>query len=84
MKKTRSKADQRVVRISVTPKGKELLAKVKPAGLGMAQGVLEGCFEEKDLKQFDKYMKKVRDAALKKLGKEALPAPSNFRLQKPA
>ena len=83
VKKTRSKSDQRVVRIKITPKGKELLEKVKPAGLGLAQSILESCFAEKDLKQFDQYMKKVRDSALQKLGKQAKPAPSNFRLQKP-
>lgn len=82
VKKTRSKSDQRVVRIKITPKGKELLQKVKPAGLGLAQSILEGCFSEDELKNFNKYMKNVRDSALQKLGKKAKPVPSNFRIPK--
>jgi len=82
VKKSRSKTDQRVVRIRITPKGKELLQKVKPSSLGLAQTILQDCLSETELKQFDKYMKKVRDSALKKLGREAKPIPPSFRIPK--
>ena len=81
--KTRSKSDQRVVRIKITPKGKELLAKIKPTGLGLAQSILEGCFTQKELGQFNASLKKVRDSALKQLGTEAKQVPSGFRIPEP-
>jgi len=84
VKKTRSKSDQRVVKIKITPKGKELLAKVKPVGLGVAQSILEPCFSEKQLGQFNDFLKKVRDSALQKLGKEIKTMPATFRIPKSA
>jgi len=80
VKKTRSTRDQRVVTVKVTPKGKELLEKTKPAGLGLAQDIVQSCFSKKELEQFDAYMKKVRDCALQRLGKEAKPLPPSFRI----
>lgn len=82
--KTRSKKDQRVVRVKISAKGKELLEKIKPAGLGVAQSVLESCFAQKDLEQVNGIMKQVRDSALQKLGKQAEPAPPIFRLPQTA
>ncbi len=78
--KTRSRKDQRVVTVRITPKGKELLERVKPVGLGLARNLLQSCFSQKQLEQFDQNMKKVRDCALQLLGKEVKPLPPNFRI----
>ena len=80
IKKTRSTQDQRVVTVRITPKGKELLERAKPAGLGLAQDILKSCFSQEQLGQFDAQLKKVRDSALRRLGKEARPVPSTFRI----
>lgn len=83
IKKTRSTKDQRVVTVKITPKGKELLDRVKPVGLGLAQEMIKNSIPEKDLASFDEYLKSVRDAALQKLGREARPVPSTFRIPEP-
>ena len=80
IKKTRSTKDQRVVTVKITPKGKELLERVKPVGLGLAADMVQTSIPKDNLAQFDDYLRRVRDAALQKLGKEAKPVPSTFRL----
>jgi len=80
IKKTRSQKDQSVVIVRITPKGKELLDRVKPLGLGLAQDIVRESIPEGKLEQFNRYLKQVRDAALQKLGKEAKPVPTSFRL----
>ncbi|MCX6000222.1 MAG: MarR family winged helix-turn-helix transcriptional regulator, partial [Chloroflexi bacterium] len=80
VKKTRSKSDQRVVKVKITSKGKELLDHVKPPGLGLAQSILQSCFSEKELPAFDAQLKKVRDSALQRLSRELKPSPSGFRI----
>jgi len=78
VRKVRSKKDQRVVRIKLAPKGKELLDQVKPVGLKNAHDLLASCFSESELKELDKPLRKLRDRALKQLGKEAEPLPQVF------
>ncbi len=80
IKKTRSTKDQRVVTVKITPKGKELLDRVKPIGLGLAADMVQTSIPKDNLPQFDEYLKRVRDVALQKLGREAKPVPSTFRL----
>jgi len=84
IKKTRSTKDQRVVTVKITPKGKDLLNRVKPAGLGLAQDMLKSCFSEEELGQLNEQLKKVRDCALARLGKEAQPLPPIFRIPEDA
>jgi DNA-binding MarR family transcriptional regulator len=84
VKKTRSTKDQRVVTVKITPKGRELLDRVKPAGLGLAQDIIKSCFSENELGQFDEQLRKVRDCALQRLGREAKPVPPIFRIPETA
>jgi len=74
VRKVRSKMDQRVVRIQMLPKGKELLAKAARLH-GRTCQTMEGCFSEEEVKQFDSYLKRYRDHCLRKLGAEATPLP---------
>jgi len=80
VKKTRGQKDQRLVTVKMTPKGKELLDRIKPIGLGLAQDMVRESIPEGELEQFNGYLKQVRDVALQKLGKEAKPRPSTFQL----
>lgn len=75
VKKTRSKKDQRVVKIRMQAKGEELLNQTRGAGLGQAQGLLKSCLSAQEVKQLDALLKKVRDQALKELGIKAEPLP---------
>lgn len=75
VKKVRSRKDQRVVKIQIQPKGKELLDQAMPVIIGDARGMLVGRFSEKETKQFDRHLKGMRDAALKSLGTEARSLP---------
>ena len=74
VKKVRSRVDQRVVRIQMLPKGKELLARATRLHGGSCQ-TMEECFSENEVKQFDDYLKRYRDHCLHKLGKKAQPLP---------
>ena len=78
VKKTRQKDDQRVVKISSTPKGKERLAQTKQAGMGQAREIVAAALSEQELAQFDRLAKKVRDKALEKLGQKAEKLPDSF------
>jgi len=82
VKKTRQKADQRVVKITVTPKGKELLAQTKKTGMGQARELVAAALSEKELAEFDKLLKKVRDKALEKLGQKAEKLPEGFDVER--
>ena len=75
VRKVRSKKDQRVIKVSITAKGKGLLEKVKPIGLGYARAQFASCFSEQELKGFDLYLRKLRDSAVKSLGKKMEPLP---------
>jgi DNA-binding MarR family transcriptional regulator len=78
VKKTRSKEDQRVVRIKIRPKGEELLKETRQAGLGQARRLLKSCLSDKEIKQLDGLLKKVRDRALQQLEMKAEPLPETI------
>ena len=78
VKKTRSKADQRVVSIKMTPKGEKQLAETKQIGIGQARELLASALSKQELSQFDKLLRKVRDAALERLDQKAERLPGSF------
>lgn len=78
VKKVRSRKDQRVVKIQIQPKGRDLLEQAIPIVMGYARGILMGRFSEKEIKQFDKYLKSLRDNALRELGTEAKQLPATI------
>jgi MarR family transcriptional regulator, organic hydroperoxide resistance regulator len=75
VKKARSKKDQRVVKIQIQPKGKELLDRAMPVITGYTRDLLVARFSEKEIKQLDRYLKDLRDAALQALGTKVKPFP---------
>jgi len=77
IKKTRSKKDQRVVKVVITAKGKERLAKSKVV-MGQAQEIVSSALSEQELVQFDELLTKVRDKALEKMGQKAEKLPEGF------
>ena len=78
VKKTRQTQDQRVVKISMTAKGKEHLGETRQAGIGQARNLLASALSDDEGQQLDKLLKKVRDRALQQLGMEAEPLPNTF------
>ena len=78
VKKVRSKKDQRVVKIQIQPKGKELLNQSVAVIVGYARDLLRTRFTEKEIKQFDRSMKTLRDLALRELGTEAKRIPATI------
>ncbi|MFC1999788.1 MarR family winged helix-turn-helix transcriptional regulator [Chloroflexota bacterium] len=78
VKKTRSKADQRVVSIKMTPKGEKLLKEARQVGIGQARELLASALSDAEIKQLDKLLKKVRDTALDRLEQKAERLPSSF------
>jgi len=76
VKKTRSKKDQRVVKIKVQPKGEDLLRQAMPASFGQAHRLLKSCLSDQETAQLDGLLKKVRDRALQELGLKAEPLPA--------
>ncbi len=76
VKKTRSKKDQRVVKIKMQPKGEELLRQAMPSGLGQSRRLLRNCLSDSEVQQLDQLLKKVRDCALDELGVKAEPLPA--------
>lgn len=78
VKKVRSKKDQRVVKIQIQPKGKELLNQSVAVIVGYARDLLRTRFTEKEIKQFDRSMKALRDLALRELGTEAKRIPATI------
>lgn len=81
IKKARSKQDQRVVKVELQPKGRELLADTIPVIIGYARNVLTSSFSEKEIKQFDRHLKALRDHALHELGTEPRPLPPSMEWQ---
>ena len=78
VRKTRSKVDQRVVSIKMTPKGEKQLAETKQVGIGQARELLASALSKQELAQFDKLLKKVRDAALERLDQKDERLPGSF------
>jgi len=78
VKKVRSKKDQRVVKIQIQPKGKELLSQSVAVIIGYARDLLKTRFSEKEIRQLDKYMKALRDMALRELGTDAKRVPATI------
>lgn len=78
VKKVRSKKDQRVVKIQIRPEGRDLLNQSVAVIAGYARDLLRACFDEKEIKQFDRYMKTLRDLALQELGTEARRIPQTI------
>jgi DNA-binding MarR family transcriptional regulator len=80
VKKTRSKKDQRVVRIKIQPKGQEALKQTRQAGLGQARRLLKSCLSDEEIRQLDGLLRKVRDRALRELGMKAEPLPETVNV----
>jgi DNA-binding MarR family transcriptional regulator len=78
VKKVRSKKDQRVVKIQIQPKGKELLNQSIAVILGYARDLLKARFSVKEIKQLDRFMKALRDVSLRELGAEAKRLPATI------
>jgi DNA-binding MarR family transcriptional regulator len=78
VRKTRSKKDQRVVKIKMQPKGADLLKQAMPSAFGQAHKMLETSLSGEELKHLDGLMKKVRDGALRELGLKAEPLPATI------
>ena len=77
VKKTRSKKDQRVVRVVMTAKGKQRLTESKVV-MGQAREIVTSALSEQELVQFDGLLRKVRDKALEKMGQKAEALPEAF------
>jgi len=82
VKKTRQKDDQRIVKVSLTPKGKERLAGIKQTGMGQAREIVAAALSEQELAQFDRLAKKVRDKALERLEMKAEKLPEGFDVER--
>jgi DNA-binding MarR family transcriptional regulator len=78
VKKIRSRKDQRVVKIQIQPKGREVLNKSVPIIFGYARDLLKASFSEKEVKQLDRLMKALRDVSLRELGSEAKRFPATI------
>ena len=76
VKKVRSRRDQRVVKIQIQPKGRELIAKA--VGVEYRADLLVSNFTEEEVRQFDGYLKRLRDASLKTMGSTAESMPPNI------
>jgi len=83
VKKARSKKDQRVVKIQIQPKGKELLGRAMPVITGYTRDLLAARFSEKEIKQLDRHLKDLRDAALQALGTKVKPFPPPITGERP-
>jgi DNA-binding MarR family transcriptional regulator len=83
VKKTRSKNDQRVVRIKMQPQGEELMKETRKAGLGQARRLLKSCLSDEEVKQLYRLLRKVRDRALRELGMKAEPLPETVNVHDP-
>lgn len=80
VRKTRIKKDQRVVRVRIQPKGKELLDRAMPIVLRYTRDLLASCFTQQEVKRFDGDLKKLRDRALRELETGATALPDTFDL----
>jgi DNA-binding MarR family transcriptional regulator len=78
VRKVRGKKDQRVVRIQIQPKGREILNKSVPIIFGYARDLLKARFSKQEVKQLDRLMKALRDVSLRELGSEAKRFPATI------
>lgn len=76
VKKVRSRKDQRVVKIQIQPKGRELMAKA--LGVEYRADLMASCFTDEEIRQFDSFLKRLRDASLKTMGSKAETMPPNI------
>jgi len=60
VKKVRSKKDQRVVKIQIQPKGREVLNRSVPVIFGLTRDLLKTRFSKKEVKQLDQLLKALR------------------------
>ena len=74
VEKLRNMEDQRVVKIRMLPKGKDLLTKASKFH-GRTCVSMEECFSEEEASQFDSFLKRYRDHCLQRVGEEARPLP---------
>ncbi len=81
IKKARSKQDQRVVKVELQPKGRELLDQTIPVIMGYGRDVFASRFSEKEIRQFDRYLKVLRDRSLRELGAEPRRLPATMEWQ---
>ena len=81
VKKARSKQDQRVVKVELQPKGRELLDQTVPVILGYARDVFSSRFSEKEIRQFYRYLKSLRDRSLRELRTEPKRLPPTMEWQ---
>jgi len=82
VRKIRQRDDQRVVKVSMTPKGRDLLAQIKKTGMGQAREIVASALSEQELAQLDRLAKKVRDRALERLGQKAEKLPEGFDVRR--
>lgn len=81
IKKARSKQDQRVVKVELQPKGRELLDQTVPVIIGYARDVFSSRFSEKEIRQFDRYLRSLRDRSLRELRTEPKRLPPTMEWQ---
>lgn len=75
VKRVRSEEDRRETHVSLTPLGKEKLAKAIKVGAGLKER-LSGALTDEDLEQCMRLMAKFRDQILKEMGREPIPLES--------
>ena len=78
VRKIRSVEDKRVVKIEITPKGKEFLSEVFCSGVAYARSMIASCLSDEDIRRLDVSLRKIRDHALRALGEDLLPLPPIF------
>jgi DNA-binding MarR family transcriptional regulator len=72
VKRVRSEEDRRETHVSLTPLGKEKLAKAIKVGSALKDR-LSGALTDEDLEQSMRLMAKFRDQILKEMGREPMP-----------
>ena len=79
IEKTKDGDDDRVVKAQITPKGRLVLKKVMSPAMRYARELMNTCFTEEEVKQWDRHLRKLRDHSLQELGQEIEPLPPIFR-----
>ena len=80
IKKTRSKKDQRVVSVEITPKGREAWARAQRSGIQDIHRIIMSSLSKREMETLDMLLRKLRDGALRQLGQEAGPLPQSIVL----
>jgi len=75
LKKVRTGGDQRIVKISITPKGEQLLKQSMPAALYPPYETIKSALSKEELRQLSQLLKKLRDGVLHDLGGRSEPPP---------